>query len=234
MRLPKVQPPKVKETERPTTGGLRPRETDKRTAKGVVHLKREKKKVAKSKTQQPAAKKSRRRSPRLKEKQQDKAVVTKPSNKEAETVDRLSTADEPIENAAKPEVESEVGPSVVVEHAQIKEQVSVDSLKARGRYALALAIATARTRYGGFGMLNITSQIQFKRITTPPPPADSDSYNRSTPVRLAERNMDANGVVDDTRDEVHSKDGPVKNAKDFRMKRWAEQTTKEGGDPTTV
>ncbi|KAK5728118.1 hypothetical protein LTR17_012218 [Elasticomyces elasticus] len=198
MRLLADQPPKVVETDRPTTGGLRLKETAKRTAKGVVHMKREKKKVAKSKTQQPAAKKSRRRSPRLKEKQQDKAVVTKPSNKEGETVDRLSIADEPVENAAKPEVESEVRPSVVVEHVQIDEQ------------------------------------IQLKRISTPPPTADSDSYNRSTPVRLAKRNVDANGGVDDTRDEVHTKDGPVKNAKDFRMKRWAEQTTKEGGDPTTV
>ncbi|KAK4898725.1 hypothetical protein LTR27_003898 [Elasticomyces elasticus] len=204
MRLLADQPPKVVETDRPTTGGLRPKETAKRTEKGVVHMKREKKKAAKSKTQQPAAKKS-RRSPRLKEKNQDKAAVTKPSSNEAKTAERLSIANQPVENAAKPEVESVVRPPVVVEPAQTDGQVIVDSL-----------------------------QIQLTRMSTPPPTTDSDSYNRSTPVRLAKRNMDANGGVDDTRDEVHSKDGPVKNAKDFRMKRWAEQTTKEAGDPTTV
>ncbi|KAK5686949.1 hypothetical protein LTS10_001085 [Elasticomyces elasticus] len=181
MRLPADQPPKVMETHGPTTGGLRPKETAKRTAKGVVHMKREKKKVAKSKAQQPAAKKS-RRSPRLKEKNQDKAAVTKPSNKEVETAERLSIADQPVEDAVKPEAESNVEPSVIVKQAETDKKAPI------------------------------------QRTSTPPPTADSDSYNRSTPVRLAKRNMDANGGVDDTRDEVHSKDGPVKNAKDFRMK----------------
>ncbi|KAK4949293.1 hypothetical protein LTR10_011910 [Elasticomyces elasticus] len=194
MRVPADQPPKVKEAERPKVGTLRPKETAKRTAKGAIHMKREKKKVAKSKAQQPAAKKS-RRSP---EKNQDKAAVTKPSNKEVETAKRLSIADQPVEDAAKPEAESNVEPSVIVKQAETDKKAPI------------------------------------RRTSTPPLTADSDSYVRRTPVRLAKRNMDVNGEVDDTRDEVHSKDGPVKNAKDFRMTRWAEQTTKEAGDPTIV